>query len=87
MNTAILHVSASRRESPAIIDATGSYSYGRFDDDAWRVAARLRGQGRRTLAAARVAYFVSPGYQHAVVQEGIWRARCVGDCRRSFARR
>ena len=76
MTTALLQVATGDRERTAVIDPSGSYTYGRLDTDAWRVANALlthvpHGQ---TLAGARVAYLVTAGYQYAVVQEGIWRA-------------
>ena len=73
MTTALLQVATGDRERTAVIDPSGSYTYGRLDTDAWRVANALLSH-RQTLAAARVAYLVTPGYQYAVVQEGIWRA-------------
>src|SRR3954471_3431965 len=76
MTTALLQVATGDRERTAVVDLTGSYTYGRLDTDAWRVANALLGH-RQTLAGARVAYLVAPGYQYAVVQEGIWRARGI----------
>ncbi len=73
MTTALLRVATVDRERTAVIDPSGSYTYGRLDSDAWRVASALL-PDRSTLAGARVAYLVTPGYQYAVVQEGIWRA-------------
>ena len=73
MTTAWLRVSTEDRELTAVIDPSGSYTYGRLDTDAWRVANALLTH-RQTLAGARVAYLVTAGYQYAVVQEGIWRA-------------
>jgi len=73
MTTALLQVATGDRERTAVIDPSGSYTYGRLDTDAWRVANALLSH-RQTLAGARVAYLVTPGYQYAVVQEGIWRA-------------
>ena len=76
MTTAILRVATGDRERTAVIDPSGSYTYGRLDTDAWRVANALlpHAPHGQTLAGARVAYLVTPGYQYAVVQEGIWRA-------------
>jgi malonyl-CoA/methylmalonyl-CoA synthetase len=73
MTTAVLQVATGDRARTAIVDPSGSYTYGRLDTDAWRVANALLDR-RHTLAGARVAYLVTPGYQYAVVQEGIWRA-------------
>ena len=73
MTTALLHVATGDRERTAVIDPSGSYTYGRLDTDAWRVANALLAH-RQTLAGARVAYLVTAGYQYAAVQEGIWRA-------------
>jgi malonyl-CoA/methylmalonyl-CoA synthetase len=72
MTTALLHVSAADRGRTAIADPSGSYLYGRLDTDAWRVAHALLGDRQRL--ATRVAYLVTPGYQYAIVQEGVWRA-------------
>jgi len=73
MTTALLQVTTGDRRRTAVIDPSGSYTYGRLDTDAWRVANALA-PDRQTLAGARVAYLVTPGYQYAIVQEGIWRA-------------
>ena len=73
MTTALIQVAAVDRERVAVIDPSGTYTYNRLDTEAWRVASALLSD-RPTLAGARVAYLVTPGYQYAVLQEGIWRA-------------
>jgi malonyl-CoA/methylmalonyl-CoA synthetase len=58
---------------PAIIDKTGAHSYEELDVASRSVASALLG-AEADLREARVAYFVAPGFPHAAVQRGIWRA-------------
>jgi len=57
----------------AIVDATGTYTYGELDAAASRVAERLLGEDE-DLRQARVAFLVPPGFEHVAMQRGIWRA-------------
>lgn len=57
----------------AIEDHTGPRSYGELLDASARVAATLLDSGA-DLDEARVAFFVTPGFDHVAVQWGIWRA-------------
>jgi malonyl-CoA/methylmalonyl-CoA synthetase len=57
----------------AIVDPTGSYSYADLDGAAGRVANRLLRE-EDDLAQARVAFLVTPGFEYAATQRGIWRA-------------
>jgi malonyl-CoA/methylmalonyl-CoA synthetase len=58
---------------PAIIDASGTYSYERLRSASGHAAARLL-QSRRDLDEARVAFLVTPSFEHVALQWGIWRA-------------
>jgi malonyl-CoA/methylmalonyl-CoA synthetase len=58
---------------PAIVDATGYYTYGDLDAATRRVAERLLGE-EEDLKQARVAFLVAPGFEYAAVQRGVWRA-------------
>jgi malonyl-CoA/methylmalonyl-CoA synthetase len=60
----------------AIVDATGTYSYGELDAASRRVAERLLGEQSddEDLKQARVGFLVTPGFAYAAVQRGIWRA-------------
>ena len=60
-------------ERVAIVDPAGDHSYRQLLDASARVAAGLLA-GRRDLGEARVAYFVTPGFEHIAIQWGIWRA-------------
>ena len=60
----------------AIIDATRSYTYRELDASSACVARHLLGN-RRDLQEARVAFLISPGFEHVAVQWGIWRAGAV----------
>jgi malonyl-CoA/methylmalonyl-CoA synthetase len=57
----------------AIVDPTGLYTYGDLDAAARRVAGRLLGE-EEDLKEARVAFVVTPGFEYAAVQRGIWHA-------------
>jgi malonyl-CoA/methylmalonyl-CoA synthetase len=57
----------------AIVDRSGTFTYDQLDDASRRVANALL-DGADDLREARVAYFVRPGFAHAAVQRGIWRA-------------
>jgi malonyl-CoA/methylmalonyl-CoA synthetase len=57
----------------AIVDATGSYTYEALDAASRRVAERLLGE-EEDLKQERVAFLVTPGFQYAATQRGIWRA-------------
>jgi malonyl-CoA/methylmalonyl-CoA synthetase len=60
-------------ERVAIVDGAGEYTYGELLAASARAGACLLG-GRADLEEGRVAYFVSPGFEHAAIQWGIWRA-------------
>src|SRR2546423_15627661 len=60
-------------ERPAIIDAAGRHSYRQLEQASRGVARRLLQTGR-DLEEARVAFLISPGFDHGAVQWGIWRA-------------
>jgi malonyl-CoA/methylmalonyl-CoA synthetase len=57
----------------AIVDPTGTYSYEDLDATSRRVALGLL-DGADDLNQARVAFLVTPGFEYAAVQRGIWRA-------------
>src|SRR5919109_1689983 len=60
----------------AIVDAAGTYSYGQLEGASRRAAERLLGEQSEDedLHQARVAFLVTPGFEYAAVQRGIWRA-------------
>jgi malonyl-CoA/methylmalonyl-CoA synthetase len=57
----------------AIIDRNGSSSYEDLDRASATIASRLLG-GDPDLNEARVAFLITPGFEYAAVQWGIWRA-------------
>jgi malonyl-CoA/methylmalonyl-CoA synthetase len=57
----------------AIVSAGRTYTYGDLDRASRSVAAALL-QSADDLREARVAYLVTPGFEYAAVQRGIWRA-------------
>ena len=57
----------------AILDRKGSHSYEQLDRSSAEIAAHLLG-GRIDLDEARVAFLITPGFEHVAVQWGIWRA-------------
>jgi malonyl-CoA/methylmalonyl-CoA synthetase len=57
----------------AVVDATGTYTYGDLDAAAQRVADRLLRESD-DLQEARIAFLVAPGFEYVAVQRGIWRA-------------
>jgi malonyl-CoA/methylmalonyl-CoA synthetase len=57
----------------AIIDGAGTHRYAALAEAAARIAAGLL-DDRADLDEARVAYLVSPGFDHVAVQWGIWLA-------------
>jgi malonyl-CoA/methylmalonyl-CoA synthetase len=61
------------RDRVAIVDRGVSHTYQDLLDASARVAGALL-DGRRDLEEDRVAYFVTPGFDHVAVQWGIWRA-------------
>ena len=64
---------ASHPTRTAVVDAAGNHTYQQLLDASARVASRLL-DGRPDLEEARIAFFVSPGFQHVAIQWGIWRA-------------
>lgn len=62
-----------QRDRVAIVDATGSYTYGDLLDASTRMARRLL-DGFGDLEEQRIAFLVTPGFAYAAVQWGIWRA-------------
>jgi malonyl-CoA/methylmalonyl-CoA synthetase len=58
---------------PAIADAGGDFTYAQLSDASARAAACLLGD-LPDLSEARVAFLIPPGFEHVVVQWGIWRA-------------
>jgi len=62
---------------PAIVDARGTFTYrdllARSTEIAHALAALTGGR-----AGERVAYLVSPGFEHVAVQWGIWGAKAIG---------
>jgi malonyl-CoA/methylmalonyl-CoA synthetase len=60
-------------ERLAIVDHAGNHRYRQLLDASARVAAGLLGN-RSDLSESRVAYFVTPGFDHVAIQWGIWRA-------------
>lgn len=58
---------------PAIVDRLGTFTYTQLDEASRGVANALLAGGD-DLQEARVAYFIRPGFAHAAVQRGIWRA-------------
>ena len=70
------HSFPARRVTPVASPssmAPGSHTYGELLDASARVAAALL-NGREDLKEARVAFFVTPGFDHSATQWGIWRA-------------
>ncbi|HEV8599426.1 MAG TPA: acyl-CoA synthetase [Gemmatimonadales bacterium] len=61
-------------ERIAIVDTAGEHSYSQLLAASARVAAGLLA-GSVDLAQARIAFFVSPGFEHVATQWGIW---CAG---------
>src|SRR6266545_1538581 len=61
------------RDRVAIVDAAGEHSYAELLEASAAVAAALL-TGRADLVEARVAFFLTPGFDHVAVQWGIWRA-------------
>ncbi|MFN3996463.1 acyl-CoA synthetase [Algoriphagus sp.] len=57
----------------AIVDQSGSFSYGVLTDSAKRIAFHLLGE-KEDLNEARVAFMVSLGKDYVTVQWGIWMA-------------
>jgi malonyl-CoA/methylmalonyl-CoA synthetase len=60
-------------ERPAIIDGEGVHTYAQLLDASARIASALLGDSG-DLGEARVPYLVSPGFEWAAAQWGIWRA-------------
>jgi malonyl-CoA/methylmalonyl-CoA synthetase len=60
-------------EKTAIIDSSGSYSYGELLEASGRVASALLA-GREDLSEERVAFLIAPGFPWVAVLWGIWRA-------------
>lgn len=60
-------------ERPAVVDSTGTFTYGALVRDSTRVAAALL-EGREDLREQRVAFLIAPGYQWVAILWGIWRA-------------
>ena len=58
---------------PAIVAADGTFTYEELEHASARVASALL-DGAPDLAEARVAFFVTPGFAHVAVRQGIWRA-------------
>ncbi len=57
----------------AILDTQGVHSYGDLHHASGRASATLLGT-RPDLLEDRVAFFVTPGFDHVATQWGIWRA-------------
>jgi malonyl-CoA/methylmalonyl-CoA synthetase len=57
----------------AIVTNGHAYTYDSLDAASRRVAAALL-RDQDDLNEARVAFLVQPGFAHAAVQRGIWRA-------------
>ena len=57
----------------AVVDAGGDHSYADLSQASARTASSLL-DGASDLAEARVAFLISPGFDHVAVQWGIWRA-------------
>jgi malonyl-CoA/methylmalonyl-CoA synthetase len=64
-------------ERTAILAGEGHFEYAGLIDASGRVAAHLL-DGGVDLEEARVAYLLPPGFAHAAVQWGIWRAGGIG---------
>jgi malonyl-CoA/methylmalonyl-CoA synthetase len=58
---------------PAIVAADGTFTYEDLEHASARVASALL-DGAPDLAEERVAFFVTPGFAHVAVRQGIWRA-------------
>ena len=71
--SALFEQAEQSRESVAIIDSTGSYTYGELLDASASVAARLLGDAD-DLQQQAVAFLVPPGFEYVAIQWGIWRA-------------
>ncbi len=77
LNIELFDRAAAHGARPAIIDARGAFTYRDLVAQSTEIAyslAALIGDG----AGERVAYLVSPGFEHVAVQWGIWRSRQVG---------
>ena len=71
--SALFEQAEQSRESVAIIDSTGSHTYGELLDASASVAARLLGDAD-DLQQQAVAFLVPPGFEYVAIQWGIWRA-------------
>ena len=69
----LIHRARLFPDRPAIVDAAGSHRYAALTAAAERIARGLLGN-RPDLAEARIAYLVSPGFEHVATQWGIWLA-------------
>ncbi|MEX2281811.1 MAG: acyl-CoA synthetase [Gemmatimonadota bacterium] len=69
-------IERARRHSSrvAIVDARGEHTYDALLTASHHNAAALTGRAHQDLLEAPVAFMVSPGFEYAAVQWGIWRA-------------
>src|SRR5580704_11804626 len=61
------------KESIAVVDSQGTFTYNDLLDASSRVATSVLA-GREDLQAERVAFLVTPGFPWVATQWGIWRA-------------
>ena len=60
-------------ERVALVDPNGEHTFAELLAASARVAGALL-EGGHDLAEARIAFYVTPGFDHVAVQWGIWRA-------------
>ena len=70
---ALFSRAAENAARTAVRDSSGTYTYGELLHGSAGIAAALL-DGARDLGEARVAFLVSPGFDHVCVQWAIWRA-------------
>jgi malonyl-CoA/methylmalonyl-CoA synthetase len=65
--------SPARLDKTAVIDASGQFSYRELSERAGRVATKLL-DSASDLEERRVAFLITPSFDHVAAQWGIWRA-------------
>ncbi|HSL72272.1 MAG TPA: AMP-binding protein, partial [Longimicrobiales bacterium] len=73
MSVELIQRAAGHGDRVAIVDAEGAHTYAGLLAASARVAGALL-HDASDLQGARVAFLIAPGFAHAAVQWGIWRA-------------